>query len=348
MGSFLSDAWLQSADATPMPMLDAASVAVLRQQVRERGAALGLSATVTGSLVNIASELGHNQLAHARRGLIALRALVRDGVPGLELIAADEGPGIRAPSEALRARPRIPESSDPALRTSLGVGLAAVLEHADEVDFDIRLGEGSCVWARKFAAEVPRRRQLGIYGRPYPGESISGDDAAFVRDDELLLVGLADGLGHGPLAHIASRRAVSTLREQSAASLEQILATVHGALLQTRGAVLATARLHEPSGQLESASVGNAAVRLCGPQLHRRFSGRSFVLGAPGQVRKPVTEREQIGPRDVLILFSDGINSRADLERDLDLLREHPIVIAHQFVERFGRDNDDVLVLVAR
>jgi hypothetical protein len=71
-------------------------------------------------------------------------------------------------------------------------------------------------------------------------------------------------------------------------------------------------------------------------------------LGAPGQVRKPVTEREQIGPRDVLILFSDGINSRADLERDLDLLREHPIVIAHQFVERFGRDNDDVLVLVAR
>jgi anti-sigma regulatory factor (Ser/Thr protein kinase) len=346
MGSFLSDAWLEDAEATPL--LDAASVAVVREQVRERGAALGLPATVTGSLVNIASELGHNQLAHGRRGRIALRALARGGVPGLELIAADEGPGIRAPGEALRAQPRIPTSSDPALPTSLGVGLAAVLEHADEVDFDVRIGEGTCVWARKFAAEVPRRRQIGIYGRAYPGESISGDDAAFVRDDELLLVGLADGLGHGPLARSAASRAVGTLREQSAASLEQILMTAHRALHQTRGAVLASARLHEPSGQLESASVGNAAVRLCGPQLHRRFSGRSFVLGSPGHVRTPVTEREQIGPRDVLILFSDGISSRADLERDLDLLREHPIVIAHQFVERFGRDNDDVLVLAAR
>jgi hypothetical protein len=29
-------------------------------------------------------------------------------------------------------------------------------------------------------------------------------------------------------------------------------------------------------------------------------------------------------------------------------LREHPIVIAHQLVERFGRADDDVLVLVAR
>jgi hypothetical protein len=30
------------------------------------------------------------------------------------------------------------------------------------------------------------------------------------------------------------------------------------------------------------------------------------------------------------------------------ILGEHPIVIAHQLAQRFGRENDDVLVLVAR
>jgi hypothetical protein len=50
----------------------------------------------------------------------------------------------------------------------------------------------------------------------------------------------------------------------------------------------------------------------------------------------------------MLVMFTDGIGSRASIETDLSLLREPPIVIAHQLVERFAREDDDVLVLVAR
>jgi hypothetical protein len=50
----------------------------------------------------------------------------------------------------------------------------------------------------------------------------------------------------------------------------------------------------------------------------------------------------------VLVLFTDGIESRASIEEDLALLREHPITIAHQLALRFARDSDDVLVLVAK
>ena len=35
-----------------------------------------------------------------------------------------------------------------------------------------------------------------------------------------------------------------------------------------------------------------------------------------------------------------------DLTGEHDLLREHPVVIAQRVVERFARDNDDVLVMV--
>jgi hypothetical protein len=46
-------------------------------------------------------------------------------------------------------------------------------------------------------------------------------------------------------------------------------------------------------------------------------------------------------------MFSDGITSRADLSEDLELLRQPPVVIAHQLVARHARGTDDVLVLVA-
>jgi hypothetical protein len=48
----------------------------------------------------------------------------------------------------------------------------------------------------------------------------------------------------------------------------------------------------------------------------------------------------------MVVLFSDGIRSKLDLAGELDLLREHPAVIAQRVVERFARDDDDVLVMV--
>src|SRR6185503_17311143 len=101
------------------------------------------------SLAAAASELAHNQLAHAMRGHIALRAVDRAGVPGLEVIAADAGPGIADPARALRGEPR--------RAGSLGVGLSAAQRLSHEMDLDVRGGEGTCVRLRRFAAPVARR-----------------------------------------------------------------------------------------------------------------------------------------------------------------------------------------------
>jgi hypothetical protein len=46
-------------------------------------------------------------------------------------------------------------------------------------------------------------------------------------------------------------------------------------------------------------------------------------------------------------MFSDGVSARADVSEDLELLRQPPLVIAHQLVARHGRSTDDALVLVA-
>jgi len=80
--------------------------------------------------------------------------------------------------------------------------------------------------------------------------------------------------------------------------------------------------------------MGDVSLHVQGLETHRRVIGH------------PLVDECALAQGDVVMLFTNGISTRADLEGELDLLREHPIVIAHQIVHRFARDDDDALVLV--
>ena len=94
---------------------------------------------------------------------------------------------------------------------------------------------------------------------------------------------------------------------------------------------------------------GNTSVHVYGVAAARRFSGPSFVLGAPGRPPKILCEEHALAPNAAVVLFTDGLSTKTDLQGELDLvLREHPIRIAEELVRRFARTNDGALVLVAR
>jgi len=329
------DAWLGDAEATPV--IDAASVSVVRERVREEAARARLDVVQAASLVNVASELAQNQLVHARgRRAVVVRTIAREGQEGVEVVAADEGDGILDVARALDAHPKG--------QGSLGVGLAAANELADEMDFDVRCGEGTCVRARKFRSYTTRCRRVGVYGRPYPGERTSGDDAAFARGADGLLFTVADGLGHGELARQASSRAVNLVPTNLERSLDSLMADAHGALQESRGAVVLAGRI--ASDHVDLVAIGNVTAHVYGLQKTKRFTGTSFVVGARGEHRRPAAESVQLDPRDVLVICSDGIRSGLDLTGERELLLEHPIVVAQRVVERFARPDDDALVMV--
>ena len=338
METFLIDEWVGAEDS--IPVLDEASLSLVRARARDVAAAQRLSPVEAERLTTIASELGRNQLRHARRGQIAARAISRGEHAGVEIIAADEGDGIVDPTRALEGRPRI--------EGSLGFGLASVRALAYETDIDIRLREGTCIRARVFHGEPPKRREVGIYGRPYRDEPRSGDHGCAYRDDERLVLGVCDGLGHGAPARSAAGEAMRTFMHHRAASPMAILEAAHRALGPTRGAVMAVLALRQQESSLELASVGNVTVELVQPRECRRFGGTSFVLGSTQRGWRAQANQSAVEKDEALVLFTDGISSRASIEGDFTLLREHPVVIAHQLVERFGRDDDDVLVLVAK
>jgi anti-sigma regulatory factor (Ser/Thr protein kinase) len=338
VGSLLVAQWLAGAEA--LAVRDDASVSQVREWVRQLGEQQRLSRETIESAANAASELAFNQLRHASGGQVAVRAIERAGVAGLEVVAADAGPGIADPEAALRGVPRT--------AGSLGCGLAAAHRMVHEVDSDVRWGEGTCLWARVFGARLPRS-EVAILGRAHPAEHLSGDQAAFVRRGETVLAAILDGLGHGPAAREPTDRAVAVLRAHPGLSPAELIKRCDGALRGTRGAVMSAVRIELAAGTVEHAGSGNLSTALYEADgAARRFASATRVVGSTQPERPLRPESACFGQQRTLVVHTDGITSRADLRERLDLLRLPALVLAHRLVAEFGRESDDALVLVAR
>jgi anti-sigma regulatory factor (Ser/Thr protein kinase) len=322
----------------PIAVVDEAAVSLVRQAVRARGLEIGMEQTRTESLVAAASELGHNQVKHARGGEMLVRTIERAGVRGVEVLAGDAGPGIADPIAALRGQ--VTGSG------GLGLGLSAAHRLADELDVDVRWGSGTTIAARKFASPLPRS-EVAVLARACQGEAVIGDDALFVRRGDGLLLAVADGLGHGESAHEASHLAIAALRGSSSTSPRELLEVCQEALARTRGAVIAVVFVADDGSELVHAGVGNIGCHLYCNRSSLRFASASGFVGRPGHRGRIREERAQLGGRHVVLMHSDGLPSRVDLSEEAALLREPPLVIAHRLIADHGRPDDDALVLVA-
>jgi len=325
-----------------LPIRDQASISVARNQVRALGADLKLDSTLIEQVAIIASELTQNQLTHAKRGEFLVKPTFRNDFVGLEVIAKDGGPGIKDPRSALRGE--LSSSS------SLGQGLASVTGLSDEVDFDIRLGQGTCVWARKFSKPINDFCwELALLGRPYDGEVVSGDDGGFFRSETGFLACVADGLGHGLLAHRASSQALTIVSEHSALSIPEILTKCDQGLTDTRGAVMSLVRFDRSSQRVECGAVGDVSTHLYYLKEAKHFPAVPHTLGATRQQTwEPRVMTEAVKPGAVLVSFTDGLKTGTTLSQRMDLFRQPAIVVAQTLLEEFGRTNDDVLIFVAR
>ncbi len=333
--------WLRSYTST-IPTYDEASVSSARLRVRETGRELNLGKDVVETVALIASELTHNQLAHARQGYFGVSAIERQGIKGLEVIAADIGPGIENPRGAIQ---------EDAARTSgsLGAGLGSVCRMADEVEFDNRMLEGACIVARKFEVPAASCCETAIMGRPYPGEVISGDDGVFFQSDAMFVAAVSDGLGHGPEAREASNRAIESLIQRRETDLGETVSGLNADLAGTRGCAMSIIRFDKRSRIMESVSLGDVHSHLYHLRDAHFFTSTPVVL-ATGQFQKQRirVETVPVEPGSVLIIFTDGLKSRTNLKGRLDILRQPAISIAQHLLENDSRPDDDALVLVAR
>lgn len=183
-------------------------------------------------------------------------------------------------------------------------------------------------------------------GRPYLGEMESGDRYVAEPFAGGMLLGIIDGLGHGPEAAVPSRRAVTMLAGEPGKPVLDLMRGCHEALRGTRGAVVSLASIQ--AGQLNWIGVGNAEAVLirADPAASPRKERVLLRGGVVGYQLPPLRATTlPIHPGDMLLLATDGLRHEFSEE---DAYPGSPAEWADHLLRTYGKDSDDALILVAR
>lgn len=157
---------------------------------------------------------------------------------------------------------------------------------------------------------------------------------------------IADGLGHGILAGDASRAAVAVLYEMPEASPAGLLERMHVALRGTRGAAVGIAEIDCKDNVVRFAGVGNITGVVMGEGASRHLVSMNGIVG---HETKRIRQFEvPIRKGDVVILHSDGIDTKWDLSRYPGVIHRPPSVLAVALLRDSRRMNDDASVGVAQ
>ena len=319
---------------------DTSQVGEARRAAVSLAIAAGLDEAERGRLALIISEAAMNVARHGGGGEILLRAL-SDERAGVEMIAVDKGSGISDLDAAMR--------DGYSTRGTAGGGLGAMARQASVFDIVSAPGAGTIVLAQVWHGNPARPKvEIGAICLALAGEDACGDDwtAEPLRGGVRLLV--ADGLGHGAAAEVASADATRVFRGAVNDSAPQAIERVHLALRGGRGAAVAAAFLDAAQGAIEFAGVGNIAGVVRGGD---GATSRSMVSqnGTAGHaVRRLGSFMYEWPANAVVILHSDGITTHWSLDRFPGLTRRHPGVIAAAIYRDHARGRDDTTVVVCR
>jgi anti-sigma regulatory factor (Ser/Thr protein kinase) len=316
-------------------------IAAARRAGSDLARKLDFDDTLAGRVALVITEAATNIAKHAGHGEILLRVVMHADVPGIEILAIDAGPGM--------ANVAFNMEDGNSTAGTYGVGLGAIQRQSSEFNVYSAPGLGTVlcmlIWKGPLGDSMPRCR-VGAVCLPIAGEHECGDAWSAVESDGCLSTLVADGLGHGPLAAEASRAAVDVVEQRPGSLPADMLHDIHAALRRTRGAAVAFARIDFHAGELRFAGVGNIAA-----SVHQNGARQHLVShnGIVGSNMRKVQEFTLPWQADsLLVMHSDGINTRWDLDRYPGLTNCEPSLVAAVLYRDFARLRDDVSVIVVR
>lgn len=319
---------------------DDSQVGAARRFAANLSESVGLDETLAGRVSIIVTELGRNIVLHGKGGSLMLQAIRRPTRTGVEIIAVDSGPGMADPEQCLR--------DGYSTAGTPGTGLGGVRRLATEFDLHSAPDKGAVVLARVMTAPRPAS-EWNVWGAvctPAPKEEATGDAWEIAERDDAISIALADGLGHGIFAAEAARAATAAFREKPFDGVSTVLTQMHERMRGTRGAAAAVASCSQ-SGAISFGGVGNIAASLISPV--RRSRGLASYNGTLGVEARIIRELPyQWEQNDLLVMHSDGVQSRWSADNHPGLLARHPGVIAAVLHRDFLRGRDDATVVVVR
>lgn len=186
-----------------------------------------------------------------------------------------------------------------------------------------------------------------VAARALAGERESGDACVMAPFPGGVLVGVIDGLGHGPEAAEAARVATATLESRPGGQVIDLVRACHDALRRTRGVALSLASFHAATGTMTWIGVGNVEGALFrvdrnAPRPRDALMLRGGVVGYQLPPLRAASHR--VHPGDMLLLATDGI---AGGFTERSPIGRAPQPVGEEILQLHGKATDDALILVA-
>jgi anti-sigma regulatory factor (Ser/Thr protein kinase) len=288
-----------------------------------------------GRVALVATELATNVIKHGGGGVIYLREIPGRRTRGLEIIAVDRGPGFSLAN-------CLPDGLSTGGTQGIGLGAVARQSQVMDVYADSR---GSVVLARFYPRQqADEDLRFGVSQTALHGETLCGDGWALANKDTTWSFLMVDGLGHGEAASMAAAAAVQAFVAQPLGEPAALMVDLHQAMMGTRGGAVALARVDTAQGTLRFAGIGNIAASLLTMESARGLASHPGIVGAQFRRAQAFDFGDIIG--QLLIMHSDGLQSRWRMSDYPGLLQRHPAVIAAVLHRDFSRGRDDATVMV--
>ncbi len=187
--------------------------------------------------------------------------------------------------------------------------------------------------------------EIASFVRPCRGERVSGDTAVIEQRGGMLFLAVIDALGHGPQAHTVAQRAERFLRKQWSRDVRETMHRLHSELKGTIGACAGLSVVDKGREEVRYAGVGNTVFRTFGSRSTRMVS-TDGIIGV--RYRTPAVQAAALDASAIIVLYTDGVSDRFDVEQYPQIHYHSASAIAHAVVDRFGKSYDDATCLAMR
>ncbi|MFN6479498.1 ATP-binding SpoIIE family protein phosphatase [Nostoc sp. DedQUE07] len=329
-------------ESVAVTITESSQIGEARRAAMALATRLGFQETERGKVGIVVTEIANNLVQHAHGGVVLMRSLRQDSKIGIEILSLDKGEGMVDVDECLQ--------DGFSTAGTLGNGMGAIRRLSGLFEIYSIPNQGTALLAHLWLGPAPhlpeKVLEIGAICLPKRGEEVSGDTWVCEVDCCRSLLLVADGLGHGPAAASAAEAAVRMFQEHLHCSPGAIVEAAHAALRSTRGAALAIAEIDFEQQSVRFAGIGNIAASIFSFTEHRNLLSHNGTVGH--EIHKIQEFTYPWYANGLLIMHSDGLGAKWQIDRYPGLMQKHPSLIAGVLYRDFNRERDDVTVLVAK
>lgn len=324
---------------------DRSLIAFIKREIHNLALQLGFTPHRAGETDIIVAELTSNLIKYAGGGELLYRAHFDEGNNQIEIYCLDKGIGIDNVSKIM--------NDGYSSSNTLGQGLGAIQRLSN--DFQIySLRNWGTVQYIKICNKIDFSQPLMALGSNfsavsvnYPGERICGDGYHIKHSKRGFQIFVGDGLGHGANAHEAVQQAIKAFKQSGENEPSAILKEIHDKVKKTRGLVATIACVDYKSENWTICGVGNINTRIYFGLENKTYTPYNGIIGhnIPRTLNNTIVPYQK---HQIIIMHSDGLRTRWNLNDLVSIIKQNPGVIAASLYKDNIRGTDDATVLVGK